>query len=136
MYRMNFGSLVGVVLWLVVYKLGYIAGISGAVMVICAMMGYNKFGKKLDLKGIIICVVLCIGMIYISERLSVSMELYQEFSDYGYDVSFFDCYKSMYDVLDAADTMSSFWGELAVGYLLFVVASVSYIINSIRTRAK
>lgn len=32
--------------------------------------------------------------------------------------------------------MSSFWGELAVGYLLFVVASVSYIINSIRTRAK
>ena len=38
------GSLVGVVLWLVVYKLGYIAGISGAVMVICAMMGYNKFG--------------------------------------------------------------------------------------------
>lgn len=130
------GSLVGVVLWLVVYKLGYIAGISGAVMVICAMMGYNKFGKKLDLKGIIICVVLCIGMIYISERLSVSMELYQEFSDYGYDVSFFDCYKSMYDVLDAADTMSSFWGELAVGYLLFVVASVSYIINSIRTRAK
>lgn len=130
------GSLVGVVLWLVVYKLGYIAGISGAVMVICAMMGYNKFGKKLDLKGIIICVVLCIGMIYISERLSVSMELYQEFSEYGYDVSFFDCYKSMYDVLDAADTMSSFWGELAVGYLLFVVASVSYIINSIRTRAK
>ena len=51
-------------------------------------------------------------------------------------MSFFDCYKSMYDVLDAADTMSSFWGELAVGYLLFVVASVSYIINSIRTRAK
>ena len=74
--------------------------------------------------------------IYKEIAQNMMLELYQEFSDYGYDVSFFDCYKSMYDVLDAAGTMSSFWGELAVGYLLFVVASVSYIINSIRTRAK
>ena len=130
------GSLVGVAMWVIVYKLGYIAGMSGAVMVICAMMGYKKFGKCLDIKGIIICVVLCIGMIYISQRLSVSLQLYKEFSDYGYDMAFSDCYKEMFDILDVVDQKSTFWGDLAIGYLLFVIASVSYVISSIKNRAK
>lgn len=130
------GSLVGVAMWIVVYNLGYIAGLSGAVMVICSMMAYKKFGKCLDLKGIIICVVLCIGMIYISQRLSLSIELYKEFNDYGYDVSFFDCYKNMFDVLDAADNKSAFWGDLGMGYALFALASTSYIVSTIRNRSK
>ena len=99
-------------------------------------MGYNKFGKCLDIKGIIICVVLCIGMIYISQRLSVSLQLYKEFSDYGYDMAFSDCYKEMFDILDVVDQKSTFWGDLAIGYLLFVIASVSYVISSIKNRAK
>lgn len=130
------GSLVGVAMWIVVYNLGYIAGLSGAVMVICSMMAYKKFGKCLDLKGIIICVVLCIGMIYISQRLSLSIELYKEFNDYGYDVGFFDCYKNMFDVLDAADNKSAFWGDLGMGYALFALASTSYIVSTIRNRSK
>ena len=112
------GSLVGVALWVGIYKLGYIAGIAGAIMIVSAMFGYEKLGGSLDLKGIIISVVICIGMIYISERICISMELYEEFKDYKYyfgDVSFSDCYKSMFAILKDAEKESVFWGELGIG---------------------
>lgn len=131
------GSLVGVALWVGIYKLGYIAGIAGAIMIVSAMFGYEKLGGSLDLKGIIISVVICIGMIYISERICISMELYEEFKDYKYyfgDVSFSDCYKSMFAILKDAEKESVFWGELGIGYLLFAIASVSYIVKSVKMR--
>ncbi|WP_457943768.1 hypothetical protein [Caproiciproducens sp. LBM24188] len=52
------GSLIGVVLWVIVYQLGYIAGIVGFVMAICCMKGYEKFGGKLNLPGMIISLVM------------------------------------------------------------------------------
>lgn len=131
------GSLVGVALWVGIYKLGYIAGIAGAIMIVSAMFGYEKLGGSLDLKGIIISVVICIGMIYISERICISMQLYEEFKDYKYyfgDVSFSDCYKSMFAILKDAEKESVFWGELGIGYLLFAIASVSYIVKSVKMR--
>lgn len=131
------GSLVGVALWVGIYKLGYIAGIAGAIMIVSAMFGYEKLGGGLDLKGIIISVVICIGMIYISERICISMQLYEEFKDLKYyfgDVSFSDCYKSMFAILKDAEKESVFWGELGIGYLLFAIASVSYIIKSVKMR--
>lgn len=131
------GSLVGVALWVGIYKLGYIAGIAGAIMIVSAMFGYEKLGGNLDLKGIIISVVICIGMIYISERICISMQLYEEFKDLKYyfgDVSFFDCYKSMFTILKDVEKESVFWGELGIGYLLFAIASVSYIVKSVKMR--
>ena len=131
------GSLVGVALWVGIYKLGYIAGIAGAIMIVSAMFGYEKLGGGLDLKGIIISVVICIGMIYISERICISMQLYEEFKDLKYyfgDVSFSDCYKSMFAILKDAEKESVFWGELGIGYLLFAIASVSYIVKSVKMR--
>lgn len=131
------GSLVGVALWVGIYKLGYIAGIAGAIMIVSAMFGYEKLGGSLDLKGIIISAVICIGMIYISERICISMQLYEEFKDYKYyfgDVSFFDCYKSMFTILKDVEKESVFWGELGIGYLLFAIASVSYIVKSVKMR--
>ena len=45
------GSLIGCALWVVIYRLGYIAGIAGAVTAICAMKGCEMLGGHLDRKG-------------------------------------------------------------------------------------
>ena len=43
---------------MLVNQFGYIASISGVVMGVCALKGYQILGKKMSLKGIIICVIL------------------------------------------------------------------------------
>ena len=47
-------SLVGGVLWFLLYQMGYIAAISGFIGIICAMKGYSFFSKGESKKGIII----------------------------------------------------------------------------------
>jgi hypothetical protein len=44
-------SLVGGALWFILYMVGFIAGISGLVGVVCAVKGYSFFSKKKALRG-------------------------------------------------------------------------------------
>lgn len=57
------GSLIGVILWLVLGRLGLISGIAGVVMLRFAFKGYEKLGGRLDKKGVIISLVVMIFMI-------------------------------------------------------------------------
>lgn len=52
------GTLIGAICIVLVNQFGYIASISGVVMGVCALKGYQILGKKMSLKGIIICVIL------------------------------------------------------------------------------
>ena len=127
------GSLIGVALWVGIYHLGYIAGIAGAVMIVCSFAGYEKLGKGLDVKGIITSVVMSLVMLYVAGRISVSLELYLELKDY-LGGSFFDYYRGMYDLLESADAIGSFWKDLFMGYFLFIIVSVSYIIRAFKSK--
>lgn len=60
------GSLIGAVCIILLEQFGYIASISGVVMGICAVKGYQILGKHISTKGIIICTVFMIIMIYFS----------------------------------------------------------------------
>lgn len=127
------GSLIGVALWVGIYHLGYIAGIAGAVMIVCSFAGYEKLGKGLDVKGIITCVVMSILMLYVAGRISVSLELYLELKDY-LGGTFFDYYRGMFDLLASVDEVGSFWGDLGMGYFLFVIVSVSYVVRALKSK--
>ena len=127
------GSLIGVALWVGIYHLGYIAGIAGAVMIVCSFAGYEKLGKGLDVKGIITCVVMSILMLYVAGRISVSLELYLELKDY-IGGTFFDYYRGMFDLLASVDEVGSFWGDLGMGYFLFVIVSVSYVVRALKSK--
>lgn len=127
-----FGSLLGVALWIIIYQLGYLAGIAGAVTVVCAMVGYEKLGKKLDVKGVIISVIISIVMIYFAHKLAVSIGAYREFQDMGMKVKFSDIYRDLYKMLEAVDGMKDYYRDLFVGYALFLVGGVSSIANAWR----
>ena len=51
------GSLIGAVVIVIVGQLGYVAAVSGLVMAICTLKGYEMLGKKLGTPGIIISCV-------------------------------------------------------------------------------
>ena len=51
-------SLVGGVLYYLLYQMGYLAALSGLVGVICAITGYSFFAKKESTKGTVISVII------------------------------------------------------------------------------
>ncbi|MBQ4563034.1 MAG: hypothetical protein IJA58_00975, partial [Lachnospiraceae bacterium] len=58
------GALIGGVLWVVIGKMGYIAGIAGFVIIYLAAMGFKKGAKVLTRSGAVIAVIISALMIF------------------------------------------------------------------------
>lgn len=125
------GSLIGVVLWVVIYQMGYISSIAGIVMVVCAIKGYSLFGGKSSVVGIILVVLICVGMIYLAQSVSLAIEINKELGSV-YDMSFFDAYKSIPVFLEEPEISSAFYKDLLIGYVFMAIGSFSTIINMIK----
>ncbi len=126
------GSLIGVALWVLIYQFGFMAGLAGALIVLAAMKGYEMLGKYLDKKGVIICVVIAVFMVYFANKLSWSIEAYRAFSKEGLQTTFFATYRNLMPLLKLLDITGSYYLDLAVGYLLTIVASYTNIIRAFR----
>lgn len=95
------GSLLGVICIIVLGQLGYVAALSGAVMALGVLKGYELLGGKLTKKGVVICVVIMLIMAYVGDRLNWAILLYREGggADIGYTI--FECYRIIPDALAA-----------------------------------
>ncbi len=124
------GALVGVLLWVVIYYLGYIAGLAGFVMAVLALKGYEKFGGCLDVKGVIICVLVMIGMVFLANKLSWSFDAYLALKEY--DWGFFECFQQLDYILGELDLKGSYYGDLVVGFLLTAVGGLGTIIAAFK----
>lgn len=78
------GSLVGVIAIIILSQLGYVAAISGIIMAVCTLKGYELLGGKITKKGVIASVIVMLVMVYVGDRLDwaivVSRELEWTFS--------------------------------------------------------
>ena len=63
------GSLLGVVCIIILRQLGYVAAISGVLMAVCPLKGYELLGGKLSNKGIGIACVIMLVMTFVGDRL-------------------------------------------------------------------
>lgn len=123
------GSLIGVALWIVIGLAGYIAAICGLVLAVCTIKGYQLFGGKLDKKGMFITIIITILMVFVSQYLTLSLEIYNEFKA-DYAISTFDAIRAVPDFLKDADVSRSFYVNLGIGYILTLVCVVSQFKNS------
>ena len=72
------GAIPGIILIILVARIGFIASICGAVMAVCIFFGYNLFTKNSGLEektGLIICAVVMIFAIYFAVRTSWCLEI-------------------------------------------------------------
>lgn len=65
------GSLLGALSILVLSQLGYVAALSGAIMAVCVLKGYEMLGGKLTKKAIVISVIIMIVMTYFGDRVGL-----------------------------------------------------------------
>lgn len=131
-------SLVGGILWYVLYQVGYLAAISGIVGVICAVKGYSFFGKKESIKGIVISVIAAVIVIVIAWYLCLANDVYSAYQawyengEIDYTVTFADAVRGAHYYLEEPDIAAGYFKDLAIGLLLCVVGSVSYIITAVK----
>lgn len=118
------GAIPGVILWVLIGRLGYISGLAGVVIAVCVMWGYLKLGHSLDKKGVACTVIIMIFSIYFSNRLTWTWEVYDVLKSYDYKYTFFDVYRSLKEIIESSDALMDYYRDLVVGYLLMVFCVV------------
>jgi len=73
------GSLLGVACIVILSQLGYVAALSGVVMAVCTLKGYEIGSGKLSKRGIVISVILMLIMTYVGDRLDWAIMIAREF---------------------------------------------------------
>lgn len=137
-----FGALIGAVVIVVVAKLGYVAWISGVVMGVCTLKGYEILGKKLGVVGAIVSFVIMIGMTFLAYQVFQTMELVELFkTSLNTDVSFFDMFKEVMPLLKELDVaypsegiMTSYYTELIKFYAFTLIGAIPTAIGIMREK--
>ena len=72
------GAIPGIILIILVARMGFVASLCGAVMAVCIFFGYNLFTKNCNLEektGLIICAIVMLVAIYFAVRTSWCLEV-------------------------------------------------------------
>lgn len=123
------GSLIGVIVWVLIYQLGYISAIAGAVMIVCALKGYEMLGGKLNKTGIIISCIISVIMVFFAEQMSIALEIYKSYKD---SLTFFGAFQSIPAFMTLSDVRAAVFGDLAIGYILLAVGAWSTVHQALK----
>lgn len=115
------GSLVGVAVWILLYQIGFIAGISGVVMTICALWCYEKLAGKQDKKGVIVTLIVIIIMGFAANFICYGIEIYKAFKEDG--ITIIDGIKYVPEFLKYDDIKRDFIIDLLMGYAFCLFGS-------------
>ncbi len=123
------GSLLGVVCTVVIGQLGYVASVSGLVMAVGALKGYELLAGRLSKKGAVISSVLILVMTWLAHRLGWAIAVASQVN-----VGIFDCFKIVPSMVKTGMIESTaYWGDLAMLYLFTLLGAVPTIIGGLRS---
>lgn len=107
------GAMIGAAVIILLGQLGYVASISGFVLAVCTLKGYELLGRKLSGKGIIICLILIVVTPYFADRISWAIDVAQYF-----EVPFGRAFAAMPDLIsEGYIEKSAYFTGLAMIYL-------------------
>lgn len=126
------GSLLGVACIIVLGQLGYVAAISGVVMAVCTMKGYELLGGKLSTIGVVICAAIMLIMTYTGNRLDWAISIAQSF-----EIDIATAFRSVSmlleeEIIDGA----TYWANLFMVYAFALVGAVPTVLNTMKNQKK
>lgn len=126
------GAIPAMFLWIVLGKIGYLAAISGFFMMLGELVACSYFTRKsrnMNIQtALVICVIVMIIDVYLCERLVWSWELcdiLNEYSEDGYSISVFSCFKNLGDIIESLDIQGNFTSSLVKSYLFAALGAVA-----------
>ncbi|MGT2772467.1 hypothetical protein [Streptococcus marimammalium] len=121
------GSLIGVIAIVIIGQLGYVSIISGVIMGVSTISGYELLGKRLSKKGIAISVIIMLLMIYVANQADLSLTIAKY-----YDLSFFEVFSTVLAKGSIDDP--SYWVNLGMIYFFSVIGFASTLYGIIKSR--
>lgn len=76
------GATLGAASIILLSQLGYVAALSGLILAVCTLKGYELLGKTLSKKGLIICIILILVTPYIADRFDWAILIQKSLSEY------------------------------------------------------
>ena len=131
-------SLVGGIIWFLLYQIGFIASISGLVGVICAIKGYSFFSKKESIKGIVISILATLFTMCLAWYLCLSLDVYNAYQEWfatgeiDFTLTLGESVGNAYLFLEDPELARAYFGDLAMGLVFCIIGGVGYVISSIK----
>ena len=127
------GSLIGVAVIVILGQLGYVAVVSGIVMGVCTLKGYELLGNKLSKKSIVICVLIMTLMVWVGNRLDWTISLQR---DVFSEDTIFTVFRYLDDGLKILEAegmdISGYHTNLVMQYIFCAFGAISMIITTVR----
>ncbi len=125
-----FGSLVGVIAIIILSQLGYVAVISGMIMAICTLKGYEKLAGKLTKKGIVVTSILMIIMTVVGVQLDWSIAVMREF-----EINFFDSFSAFMLLLKEVPMIKTeYYKSLVLQFIFVIIGAVPSMIATLKNK--
>lgn len=109
------GAAIGSGCIILLSQMGFVAALSGLVMAVCTLKGYELLGGKLSKKGVIISLVIMLLMPYLADRIDWAIVVMDAYASDG--VTFSEAFASIHylieeDIIEAA----AYWKNLLMIY--------------------
>ena len=124
------GSLVGVACIVLLSQLGYVAALSGLLMAVCALKGYELLGGKLTKVGAAVTLALMLVMTFAGDQIDWAIVISREL---GW--SFFESLFSVQELIrmEMIDA-GAYWGNLALLYLFLLLGAGPAVLGALKKR--
>lgn len=127
------GSMLGCVVYFLLWQLGYIAAVAGLVTAVCAFKGYEMLGGVVDKKGVFACIVVIIFAVFFSNQIAWAYDAFSAFKELGYSVGFFDCFRSLKGIIAESDLTGQYYADLAIAYGMTILGGFRSVINAFKS---
>ena len=125
------GSLLGALAIIVISRLGYVAAISGVIMGVCTLKGYEILGGKLTKKGALISCIVMVLMVFLSYQIdsAIALTTVEEYSDIG----FFGLFRILnYAMFTGGINWGSYLPGLLLLYAFTALGAVPTVSNALK----
>ncbi|MBR5773403.1 MAG: hypothetical protein IKY44_01000 [Clostridia bacterium] len=122
-------SLVGGVVWFLLWQADILAAISGIIGVVCAIKGYSIFAKKESIKGIVISVIISLLVMVLAWYFCLAYDVYNKYQNdfaQGYidfTITFGAAFRNAYYFLEGSE---GYYSGLAMGLVFCVIGGAGY----------
>lgn len=123
------GSVIGAITIIIFGQLGYVSAISGFVLAICSIKGYELFSKKLSNFGIIFSIVIALVMTYVGSRFDMAISIMSILKPEN--ISIFTAFAM---VSEDSNLFDLFVENLIQLYIFVAIGMIPCIISEIRSR--
>lgn len=119
------GSLLGVACIVLLDRLGYVAAVSGVIMAVCSLKGYEMLGGSLSRRGVIVSSVIMVIMTFFGNQLGWAFAAAD-----ALDLSFWEAYRGIMPMLrQGVIDAGAYWGNLVLLYLFTLLGAVPTVHN-------